>query len=316
MSDDDKPDLSTFSGRLSYFLKITDPRTLLYTDAEVLESKRVLDECKRTGVNCGTREEMKKRQLMVDSAIHPVTGEITPRLFRVSAIAPANIPIVFAMIQCPASNVVGTLFLHWFNQSYNTACNYANRSGADQSIEATAKAYGLAVASACSFAYGMGKLVEKGPPIFQRLGFVVPLIATAAANCSNIGFTRGEEITKGTPVYDEHNNLQGLSTIAGTQGVVQTAITRCVMVPASCLLLPPMAMGLLGKMKMLPNSNKLKMLLEIGIIYLSLQGALPAALAVFPQTAKFNVKDLEPQFQNLKDVNGNKVSYVYANKGL
>jgi len=316
MSDGDKPDLSTFSGRLSYFLKITDPRALLFSDAEVLESKRVLEECKKTGLDCGTKEDMAKRQLMVDSAIHPATGEITPRLFRVSAIAPANIPIVFAMIQCPASNVPGTLFLHWFNQSYNTACNYANRSGAEMSIEATAKAYGLAVVSACSFAYGMGKLVEKGPPIFRRLGFVVPLIATAAANCSNIGFTRASEITDGAPVYDEHNNTHGISTVAGTQGVVQTALTRCVLVPASCLLLPPMAMSALGKMKLLPNSNKLKMLLEIGIIYLSLQGALPAALAVFPQTAKFDVKDLEPKFQGLKDYTGKPITHLYANKGL
>ena len=42
-------------------------------------------------------------------------------LFRVSAIAPVNIPLAFTMLSCPASHVPGTLFLHFINQSYNSA---------------------------------------------------------------------------------------------------------------------------------------------------------------------------------------------------
>lgn len=42
-------------------------------------------------------------------------------------------------------------------------------------------------------------------------------------------------------------------------------------------------MGSLRRVNMLPKSAKLATLIEIGVIYLSLQGALPAALAVFPQ---------------------------------
>lgn len=201
-------DLSTFSGRLNYFLETTDPRTLIYSDQEVLEAKKVVDNCKTLGVNCGSPEDMKHFTKIAEAAIHPVTGDIIPRLFRVSAIAPVNIPIVFAMIACPATNVPGTLFLHWVNQSYNTACNYANRSGADQSIEQTAKAYVLAVTSACGFAYGLGKVVAKGPPALKKLGILIPLLSTAAANCSNIGFTRLDEILSGAPVRDESGKVR------------------------------------------------------------------------------------------------------------
>eukprot|EP01034_Spumella_vulgaris_P024161 gene24161-30474_t len=124
-------------------------------------------------------EEYLKNKKICDAAIHPVTGEIIPKLFRVSAIAPVNIPLVFAMITCPAANIPGTLFLHWLNQSYNTACNYANRAGADQSIEQTAKAYGLAVTSACAFAYGLGKLAARGKGGFlTRFSVIIPCIAT------------------------------------------------------------------------------------------------------------------------------------------
>ena len=69
-------------------------------------------------------------------------------------------------------------------------------------------------------------------------------------------------------------------------------------------------------MKLAPSSPRGKMLLELGIIYLSLQAALPAALAVFPQRTEFDVHKLEPQFRGLSDRFGKPITKVYANKGL
>ena len=132
------PDLTTFTGRFFHYLNMTDPRTLIYSDARVKEAKVICDSYETT-VSKDKGKEYYVNKKICDAAFHPVTGEIIPRWFRVSAIAPVNIPLVFLMIACPATNVPGTLFLHWLNQSYNTACNYANRAGADQSIEQTAK---------------------------------------------------------------------------------------------------------------------------------------------------------------------------------
>ena len=137
MSANDKTDLSTFTGRFFHYLNMTDPRTLIYSDARVKEAKVIVDSYDSVAKTKG--QEYHDNKKICDAAFHPVTGEIIPRMFRVSAIAPVNIPLVFLMIACPATNVPGTLFLHWLNQSYNTACNYANRAGADQSIEQTAK---------------------------------------------------------------------------------------------------------------------------------------------------------------------------------
>eukprot|EP01040_Poterioochromonas_malhamensis_P016139 gene16139-18250_t len=150
---------TTFFDRLKIYLHVTDPRTLIYSDELILEAKKLLD----TNSFSLTADEKRFNEKLVSAAIHPVTGEVIPKIFRVSAIAPVNIPLVWAMLTCPATNVPGTLFLHWLNQSYNTACNYANRSGSDQSMEALMKAYGLAVTSACTIAYGLGKLVARGP---------------------------------------------------------------------------------------------------------------------------------------------------------
>lgn len=77
----------------------------------------------------------------------------------------------------------------------------------------------------------------------------------------------------------------GTSKYAGIQGVSQTALTRCVLVPCACLLIPPVIMGGLGKLRLVPSNPRLKIVLELGVIYGALQAALPAALAVFPQVS-------------------------------
>lgn len=124
-----KYDLSTFTGRLMHFIDITEPSTLFYSDEKVMESKTILEKYKTTGYMCGTDSDMWAHRKLVDAAIHPISGEIIPKPFRVSAIAPVNIPIVFGMLICPASNVVGMdiyivfkrlyLFLSYiFNRDY------------------------------------------------------------------------------------------------------------------------------------------------------------------------------------------------------
>lgn len=312
--------LHGFWERFKLFVNVTDPRTLIYSDKDILHAKQLLEDDKNSILSSKpaklTSEDREFYQKLVNSSVHPVTEEIIPRAFRVSAIAPVNIPLIWAMIACPASNVPGTLFLHWLNQSYNTACNYANRSGAEQSMTQLAKAYGLAVTSACSLAYGLGKIAARGPPILRASGAIIPCIATAAANVSNIGFTRMEEMTMGTKVIDEEGRDCGISAIAGRQCVGQTALTRCVLVPCACLMLPPFFMARLQSLRLLSTHPRWRMMVELAVIYLSLQLALPAALAVYPQTASFPADSLEPQFRHLVKADGSPVTTLYANKGL
>ena len=64
--------------------------------------------------------------------------------------------------------------------------------------------------SACAFAYGLGKAIERAPPVVKKFGVIIPLLATSAANISNIGFTRIDEIVTGTPVTDEEGKVYKL----------------------------------------------------------------------------------------------------------
>jgi hypothetical protein len=73
------------------------------------------------------------------------------------------------------------------------------------------QAYGLATVSACGFAYGLGKVVERGPKSLRSLGLLIPLLSVSAANISNLTFTRLSELTEGTAVADENGEVFPLS---------------------------------------------------------------------------------------------------------
>ena len=300
-------DLTTFVGRLKHFQELVHPKFFFVGDEEILDAQRKMK------LQTGGLDDQK----LVNACIHGPTGEIIPMLGRVSAIAPVNIPLISAMLSCPATNVPGTLFLHWANQTYNAYCNYCNRAGKEVDINSTAKAYGLAVGSACSLAYGLGKAFERAPPGVKKWGMFIPMLATGAANMSNIGFTRMGEILEGTQVYDIDKREMGLSKHAGLQGVLQTGLSRGLMVPSACLLVPPIAQAVFAKVGMVPKAgspgNKLFQLVWVCI---ALQIALPAALATFPQESTYDVTTLEPQFHHLLDTNHRPIKYLYANKGL
>ena len=207
-----------------------------------------------------------------------------------------------------ASNIPATLFTHWFNQSYNFACNYANRPGESLSVNSMTASYTFAVTSACGAAYGLGKI-----PSLRRFGPLIPFLSCGIANVANIGFTRINELKDGSNIFDAEGNTLGKSVVAGRIGIAQTVLTRGLLVPLSCMLLPPITIHGLKLIKLFPNKYKsAALMVELFIIYISLQLGLPAALALYPQVFEIQVNKLEPELRVRLAHN----TAVYANKGL
>ena len=162
----------------------------------------------------------------------------------------------------------------------------------------------------------MGKAAERG--LFPGLKHpaLVSYIAVAGAGSSNIMFSRKGEMTDGAPMTDCEGNYYGKSPAAGKSIVYQTVFSRGMFVPMPVLLLPTSIMYAMNKAKMVPGNPQLKMLFEMGVIVVSLGGALPVAMSIFPQKAEFKALDLEPNFHNLVNKNGERVEKLYTNKGL
>lgn len=307
-------DLSTYSGRFLHFLDVIDPRTLLTSDDEVLRAADLVKRRQRGEVTGATNEQLWDSLKLKQAAINPGTNEIVVRPFRMSAFLPANVPIVFGMLAW--TGPVGTVFWQVVNASYNSALNYANRSGAEVSVQDLAQSYLLAVSTAVGLSFGVRAIGSRGKlkQVLDRVPFVVPYTAVAGAGAANVYVSRRMEITDGVPVTNEAGDkVYGISKEAGKQGVYKTILTRALGLPLPVLVLPPMIMKVLPKVK----NPQASIAIELVVITMCLAGALPATIALYPQKLVLDVGTLESPFKNLVDEKtGQRIKYVYANKGL
>ena len=67
---------------------------------------------------------------------------------------------------------------------------------------------------------------------------------------------------------------------------------------------------------MMPGNFYAKTLLEVSLIATELYVAVPLGIALYPQSGKILSKDLEPEFQNIKNENGQIIREFIFNKGL
>ena len=305
-------DQSTYSGRLSHFREMTDPATLLVSDDDLASAQGLLARHSKGEATGATDAELWNAKRIRDAIIHPVTGEKMFLPGRMSAFVPANtIPTAGMLL---AKTPMQTVFWQWINQSVNVMCNYVNRSGATVDTSQIAQAYGLAVGVSCSIAVGARKLVEAGPPWVKRLGIAVPYAAVVSAGAANVAFTRMPEMQDGVPISAPDGTNLGTSKAAAQSAVVNTVLSRNLLLPIAPMLLPPILNAALRSV--VPLGPIAAAIAETTFVAGSIFGALPVAIAVFPQEMKIDTSVLEPEFQSRVDKKGNKIEYVLCNKGL
>ncbi|GBG29413.1 Sideroflexin [Hondaea fermentalgiana] len=308
-------DESTYFGRIRSFLDVVDPRLLAVSDNELNQAKGLLQDFDAGKVDRSkvSDKDLWEAKKIRDGLTNPGTGETIFAPFRFSAFVPANISLVYGMLN--AHSVGSVLFWQWANQSYNSATNYANRSGSDMSTEEIATSYSIAIATSCGLAMAFRWLGNNGPQAFKRMAripFVIPYIAVAGAGAANVYATRRSEIENGVMVKDANDNDLGVSQEAGRQGVMKTIISRSLGLPIPVLVIPALIMHFVPKT--LPK--RVLVAAELLVISSSLCVGLPATLAIFPQKMALDAQSLEPAFHNLRDENGERITTVYSNKGL
>lgn len=328
----DRYDLTTFKGRLLHFASVTSPLTLLATNAELRGAQELVSSYeakfpnnRSTGSYLVTRGEANKywkAKQLVDSSVHPDTGEVILLPFRMAAFVPTNLLVVGGMLM-PNPSLASIVFWQWINQSLNVAVNYSN---ANKSVPMNMKevgiAYAAATTSAVAIAVGMSRGVPKlklSPGVKGVLTSLVPFVSVASAGIVNISCMRWKEIKDGVGVYirDDQGTRHkiGDSSVAGQRAVAMTAASR-VLTNIPTLILPPLALRALQRAKFIPTSGSLTRVVDLAMIGTSLLVFLPPAIATFPQVATVNPKSLESKFHHLTDPAGNPIDRVEFNKGL
>ncbi|XP_060097740.1 sideroflexin-2 [Heteronotia binoei] len=307
-------DQNTFMGRLKHFFNITDPRTLLVSEHELDRAKTLVENCRAGTVPPGTRQEqLFYAKKLYDSAFHPDSGEKMNLIGRMSFQVPGGMAITGFMLQFYRT-VPAVVFWQWVNQSFNAIVNYTNRNAASPiSVKQIGVAYVTATSTALATAVGLNLYTKRAPTLVARW---VPFAAVAAANCVNIPLMRQQELINGITVTDENDNRLGESRRAAIKGISQVVISRVTMAAPGMILLPI----IMEKLEKYPFMKKIQVLhapLQILLVGGFLVFMVPFACALFPQRSTIALSKLEPDLRESVVVkHGDKVPYVYFNKGL
>ncbi|KAI0201392.1 sideroflexin-5 [Astrocystis sublimbata] len=324
-------DLTTYWGRVRHTASITDPTTLLAGKSGLDNAKKLVQAYKQGDVKDMTPELWKAKKI-VDSTIHPDTGEPVLLPFRMSCFALSNLVVTAGMLTPGLSNV-GTILWQWGNQSLNVAINNANANKSTPlSYSKLAQSYCLAVGASCSVAVGLNALVPRlkrvSPSTKLILGRLVPFAAVASAGFLNVFLMRGEEMRRGIDVYPVLSELDkkrlaaegkaesevpslGKSKKAATLAVAETALSR-VLNSSPIMVVPPLILVRLQRTNWLRNNPRFTTPVNLGLILGMSYIALPLALAAFPQRQRISAESLEEEFHG----KGGEGGLVVFNRGI
>lgn len=308
----------TFSGRFARMLLACDPRLLMYSQDDVRRCEALLREHEHLPSSMDRSLWEAKR--VYESAVHPDTGDIIPRPFRMSGYVPYNGPICVAMVASQAT--LPLMFWSWANQSQNALVNYYNRNASSPlTNETLLKSYGVAVGSALAATFGLATFILKRYPSAQAKSMLrwVAFPSAVVASSLNCYIVRSPEIKAGIPLLNEDavEVLEGeTSQVAARRGVHATTASRALL-QAPVYFLPP-ALLLYGPVRnYLAKNPAMTVPLTTYFLLVGFGVGLPATVAVFPQISKISADDVESRFHHLRDPKTNQPYEVFSyNKGL
>lgn len=292
---------------------------LLNTPTDV-ENARTLISAYRTGQVSQMSPELWRAKRVLDSTLHPDTGETVMLPFRMSSYVLSNLVVTVGMLT-PGLGTVGTLFWQIANQSLNVAVNTANANKSHPlSTSQLVTSYLMAVTGSCSVALGLNAIVPRlksiTPATRTVLSRLVPFAAVVSAGMVNVFLMRGEEIRKGITVFDSTTNEElSTSKTAAKYAVGETALSR-VINATPIMVIPPLILVRLQRTVLKGKSRLVETLANLGLITITSFVVLPFALAIFPQTRTLDVSKLEGNFQDMKNSKGEDVKSVWFNRGM
>ena len=303
-------------------------RTLFVSSTGLDHAKQVVTSYKTGHAKVMTPELWKAKQI-VDSTIHPDTGQPVFLPARMSCFVISNLVVTGGMLT-PNMGTRGTVFWQIANQSLNVAINSANANkSSPMSTFDLARNYVAAVSASCGVALGLNALVPRlkkvSPNTKMILGRLVPFAAVVAAGILNIFLMRSDEIRKGIDVFPTQSEKEkaereksgkdveslGRSKKAATLAVAETAASR-VINATPIMVLPPLILVRLQRTDWLKARPRMTLPVNLGLILTTSIFALPLALGAFPQRQAVKASTLESEFHDRAGVDG----FVEFNRGL
>lgn len=321
--------MDTFSGRLRHWAAALNPFLLAENEASLHRAQRMLKEFTHptspASLQLGqqlnpTNADLWSARLAVENCVHPTSKEVIHPLFRMSMFLPMNFMILPIMM---APSTLGSFYrtagIQWFNQSYNSAVNYANRSSDKQPTSEIAKAYTATCVVAVGGSLAASAWIKKLPvgslkaTVIRAVG---PFLAVAGAATANLAFMRQNEWRStgvGLSVKDEDGEVRGTSVIAGKDSLYKCCLAR-ILWNLPCMVLPVVCA--IPLRTYVPMARRNPYLTEVLLQMLGLIVGVPPALAAFNVYQTLPASQMEPSFHGLLRKNGLPVKELTYYKGL
>lgn len=298
----DRFDMSTWWGRSKHFFVATDPRLMLASQVHIDAAKRKLAEYAANPKTLSPEENeaMWHARTVKVACVHPITGDTIFPLFRFAAFAPVNFFIVpFMLLPGTIASVPRTIAIHWFNQSYNVAVNYSNRSSSGVEMSVLFRSYIAATVVSVGLALGatfvMRRLRQPTGMTATLVRATLPFTAVSLAACANLMLSRSGELFKGTMVRDTKGNELGLSRTAGYYSLGMCCVTRFIWnVP--CMVLPPFMVAAILRRAPHLSTGRPRIVVETLAAVSMVATGVPPALGAFTPTVTMEAAKLEPVF--------------------
>ncbi|KAG7433189.1 putative mitochondrial transport protein fsf1 [Fusarium oxysporum f. sp. raphani] len=308
-------DLGTYMGRVRHAASITDPSTLFTGTAGLEAAKKLVTEYKMGKIEQMTPALWQAKKVM-DSTLHPDTGEPIFLPFRMSCYVLTNLVTTAGMLQ-PGMGPIGIVGWPILNQFINVAFNTANGNKS----------------ASVSVALGLNALVPRldvSRTTRNILGRLIPFAAVASAAGLNTYLMRRDEIIKGIDVrpvlsHEDRRRLAadgkserdvpslGKSQTAAKFAVYETAASR-VFTSSPIMIIPPLMLYYIEKQDWYRNflqkewvrkrpvlTRALPVGVNLALITVTSFAVLPFALAVFPQLQEIDADILETKFHGKGD---------------
>ena len=179
--------------------------------------------------------------------------------------------------------------------------------------------YLLATTISCSIALGLNSLVPRlrslQPTTRTVLSRLVPFAAVVTAGMTNVFLMRMEEMYHGIYVTDHEGTILGSSKKAGRLAVSETAVSRALNA-TPVMVIPPLILLRLQRTNWLKNRPRMVIPTNLALILGVSLVALPCAIGAFPQRQRIHVSSLEPEFHDRESKSGDKIEYVWFNRGV
>ncbi|XP_072413421.1 sideroflexin-4 isoform X3 [Chiloscyllium punctatum] len=283
-----------FFRRLLQWLDILDPTTLLASNKEIENAQTLLQDSLPSLKEMVKNEKIKQALKLTLSSVHPDTGDVLPTVFRASAFTPLAVPLVVAML-LPHRGMKPALFWQFLFQSYSAGYNLTNRN------KTTCKVFPQ---------FMMNRYTSNSPIVHTVFRKILPVPVLAIASALNVAIVRGIEFDKGIEVVDKNGNVVGISQLAGTKAIKETAFSRAVLV-GTTVAAPNILVSYLQRTNFIRRFPLALAPFRHVMTAIVFGLMVPISFSLYPQTGKIKRDNLEPLIQSATTEDS-----LYYNRGL